>query len=95
MDTPFRPLRDNLLIKPDEYSKTAGKLHLVEEKVPPWNFGTVVASGPGAVVDGRTLPMSVHIGDRVLYGAYGPTRIKLNDEELLVCSAEHLLAVEE
>ena len=93
---PFRPLHDNVLIDPDPLPNMVGKLHVVSEKtIAPWT-GTVVCCGPGAraKLGGKLLPMTIKPGDRVWYGNYGPTRVKL-DKEYVTCSAENLLAVEE
>jgi chaperonin GroES len=58
------------------------------------NQGEVVAVGPGAVLDsGETRPLTVAVGDRVLFGKYTPTEHTVNGEELLIIKESDVLAI--
>lgn len=56
--------------------------------------GVVVAIGPGKVTDGGTrLPMSVKVGQTVLFSKYGPDEVKLDDKEYFILSESNILAI--
>jgi len=55
--------------------------------------GEVVAVGPGRITDdGKTIPMEVKVGDKVVYAKYGGTEIKDGDDELLILRESDILA---
>lgn len=95
-DKTIRPLGDKVVIRPiSEEEKTKSGIYLpaTAEKEKP-EQGEVIAVGPGKVSDeGKTLPMSVKVGDTVLFQKYGPTEAKLEDQEYLVVSESDVLAV--
>jgi len=73
--------------------KTAGGVFLPESAVSKLNEGTVVAVGPGARdKDGKTLPLSVKEGDKVLLPDYGGTEIEVDGKELHLYRDDDILA---
>ena len=55
----------------------------------------VIAVGPGAVVDGKTVPMEVKCGQTVIYSKYAGTEVKLDGEEYIIVKQSDILAVVE
>jgi len=56
--------------------------------------GEIIAAGPGKTTeDGKRLPMDVKAGDRILYGKYSGTEIKINDVEYLIMHQDDILGV--
>lgn len=91
----IRPLSDRLVIEPQEQeSKTAGGIVIPEtaDKDKPMQ-GKVVAIGQGRYVDGKLLPLQVKVGDKVLFGKYSGTNIKLSATEYLVMREEDVLGI--
>jgi chaperonin GroES len=97
METNFKPLGDRVLVKPDSREeKSKGGLILNDsinrgQKV----YGTVVAIGTGLFSQtGNTIPMSVKVGDRVLYSKNEATNtIKLDEEEMLIFREHELIGI--
>jgi len=92
----IKPLSDHILIesiKPKEKTKTGILLPETVEKERP-ERGRVIAVGPGKKTSsGKIIPMSVKVGDEVLFTKYGPTEIKVNDKEYLIAREEDILAI--
>ena len=55
----------------------------------------VIAVGPGAVVDGKVVPMEVKVGEKVIYSKYAGTEVKLDNEEYIVVKQGDILAIVE
>ena len=56
--------------------------------------GKVIAVGPGARnEDGKVIPVSINVGQMVLFKKYGPDEVKIGDEEYLICKEDDILAV--
>jgi chaperonin GroES len=95
-DFRIRPLADRVVIKPAaKEEKTKGGLFLPDtaSKEKPQE-GTIVAVGEGKLDDnGKRVPVSVTVGDRVLFAKYAGTEIKLDDEEYLILAEKDVLAV--
>jgi chaperonin GroES len=91
------PLGDRVLVKQDdEPQKSAGGIYLPDsaQEAPQW--GTIVRTGPGKALDsGNTRPMSVKEGNKVIFGKYSGTKVKVADEELLFMREEDIMAVVE
>lgn len=91
------PLGDRVLVKQDEEpQKTQGGIFLPDtaKEAPQW--GTVVRVGKGKVLeDGKILPLSVKEGDKVIFGKYSGTKVKMNEDELLFMREEDIMAVVE
>ncbi|GIW11746.1 MAG: 10 kDa chaperonin [Dehalococcoidia bacterium] len=93
--TVLKPLGDRVVVTPlkqEEVTKSGIVLPDTAKEKP--QEGTVVAVGPGRVLDnGTRVPMEVKVGDRVLYAKYAGTEFKLDDTEYLVLRESDLLAV--
>src|SRR5438270_11983776 len=55
--------------------------------------GIIIAVGTGKYEKGQTIPLAVHEGDRVLFGKYAGTEIKIDNEELLILREEEILGI--
>jgi chaperonin GroES len=89
------PLNDKIILKPiKEDEKTAAGIILpqtVEEKP---EKGEVIAVGPGKLLEnGQRAPMSVKVGDIVIFKKYSPDEIKVDKEEYLIISEDDILAI--
>lgn len=92
----LRPLNDRVVIRrSEEESKTAGGIVLPGSAAEKPNRGEVVAVGAGRILDnGEVRPLTVKVGDKVVFGPYsGSNAIKIDGEELLVMSENEILAV--
>ena len=92
----FKPLSNHLFIEPlteEAVTKSGIVLPDTAEKEKPMQ-GTVVAVGPGKLNDkGERVPMSVKIGDRVLFKKYGPDEIEVEKKKYLVGDEDDILAI--
>jgi chaperonin GroES len=92
----IKPLADYVLIEPiKEEEKTKAGILLPEsaEKEKP-EKGKVIAVGPGRRDEkGNLIPISVEVGQTVLFKKYGPDEIKVDDKEYLICKEEDILAI--
>ncbi len=94
----IRPLQDRVLVKRlEETAKTAGGIIIPDTAKEKPSEGLVEAVGPGAIgSDGKIIPMAVKVGDKVLFGKWSGTEVKLNgDERLLIKESEILGVIEE
>jgi chaperonin GroES len=91
----LRPLQDRVLIRRvDAETKTAGGIYIPDAVQEKPLEGEVVAIGPGARnKDGVLLPMGVKSGDRVLFGKWSGTEVKLDGEELMIMSEADIMGV--
>ena len=94
----LKPLSDRLIVEPlNEDAITLAGIILpdtVDKEKP--EKGKVVAVGPGKVLDnGQLRPISVKVGDVVLFKKYSPDEVKVDDKEYLVLSESDILAVVE
>jgi chaperonin GroES len=91
-----KPLHDHVIVKPieeDEVTKGGIVLPDTVDKERP-EKGEVVSVGPGKLLDnGQRSPMSVKIGDKVMFKKYSPDEIKINDEEYLVISEGDIMLI--
>ncbi|OQB09715.1 MAG: 10 kDa chaperonin 5 [Candidatus Omnitrophica bacterium ADurb.Bin205] len=89
------PLGDRILVKPLEAEeKTKGGIILPDTAKEKPQEGRVVAVGKGKVLeDGKIQPLEVKPGDKIIYGKYSGTEIKLEDEEHLIIKEEDVLAI--
>jgi chaperonin GroES len=92
-----RPLRENVLIKRvEEENKTAGGIILPDTAKEKPSEGVVVAAGEGPrTTDGRTLPMSVKVGDHILFSKWSGTEIKVDGVPHLIIKEGDILAIVE
>jgi chaperonin GroES len=91
----FRPLHDRVVIRRvEEEQKTKGGLIIPDTAKEKPMQGEVLAVGPGARDDkGDLVPMGVEVGDRVLFGKWSGTEVKLDGEELLIMKESDLMGV--
>ena len=91
----FRPLHGRVAVKRvEEEQKTKGGLIIPDTAKEKPMQGEVLAVGPGARdEDGDLVPMSVQVGDRVLFGKWSGTEVKIDDEEVLIMKESDLLGV--
>src|SRR5688500_16898187 len=90
-----RPLHDRVLVRrmPEE-SKTAGGIIIPDTAKEKPQRGEIVAAGKGRITDdGKVTPLEVKIGDKILFGKYSGTELKLNGEELLMMREEDILGI--
>jgi len=93
----FRPLHDRILIKRIEEAETAkGGIIIPDSAKEKPQEGEVVAIGNGKKnEDGKIVPLDVKAGDRILFGKYSGSEIKMDDEEYLILKEEEVLGVVE
>ena len=93
----IRPLQDRVIVRRvKEEEKTKGGLYIPDTAKEKPVEGTVVAVGNGKILeDGKVRPLSVKVGDRVLFGKYSGQAVKIDGQELLVMREEDLFAVVE
>ena len=91
----LKPLGDRLVVKADEKEeKTASGIYLPDTAQEKPLHGTVLAAGPGRVLDdGKLQPMEVKTGDKILFGKYSGTEIKLDGESYLILKESEVLGV--
>ena len=97
MATRFRPLQDRVIVKRTEEKeeRSAGGIIIPDTAKEKPQEGKVVAVGPGRREDGKVLAVDVRVGDRILFGKYSGTEIKLDGEEHLILREEDILGVVE
>lgn len=94
MATRVRPLHDRIIIKRiNAEEKSAGGIIIPDTAQEKPQQGEVIAVGSGRQEDGKTIPLDVHPGDRVLFSKYGGTDIKLDGEEHLILRESEVLGV--
>ena len=91
----IRPLGDRVLVKRvAEEEKTKGGIIIPDTAKEKPQEGKVVAVGKGKVDDnGKTIPLDVKAGDRILFGKYSGSEVKLNGEEHLILREEDILGI--
>ncbi len=91
----IRPLQDRVIVKRvEEEEKTKGGIIIPDTAKEKPIEGKVIAAGNGKVLeDGKVRPLDVKAGDRVLFGKYSGTEIKIEGEEHLIMREEDILGV--
>jgi chaperonin GroES len=91
----IRPLQDRVLVKRiQEEEKTKGGIIIPDTAKEKPQEGKVVAVGKGkANDDGKVMPLDVKAGDRILFGKYSGTEVKVDGDELLIMREEDILGV--
>ena len=92
---PFRPLHDRVLVEPlDAEEKTAGGIIIPDTAQEKPIEGKIIAVGSGyRGEDGKIVKLDVKAGDRVLYGKYGGTEVKIDGVDRLILKESDILAV--
>lgn len=93
----FRPLHDRVLVRRVENEmKTAGGIIIPDTAQEKPSEGEVIAVGSGNKAnDGKVTPLDVKAGDKVLFGKWSGTEIKVNGEELLIMKESDILGIVE
>lgn len=91
----LRPLHDRVIVKrAEEETKSPGGIVIPDTAAEKPIRGEVKAVGPGKLLDnGDTRPLDVKAGDKVLFGKYSGTEVKVNGEDLLVMREEDIIAI--
>jgi chaperonin GroES len=91
----IRPLHDRVIVKRvEEERKTASGIVIPDTAAEKPDQGEIVAIGAGKVTeDGKVVPLQVKVGDRVLFGKYSGTTVKVKGEELLVMREDDIMGV--
>lgn len=92
----LKPLHDRVIVKPitqDEITKSGIVLPDTVDKEKP-EKGEIIAVGDGKLLDnGQRAPMSVKVGDKVMFKKYSPDEIKVDGEEYLIISESDILGI--
>ena len=91
----FRPLHDRVLVRRvNAEEKTAGGIIIPDTAQEKPTEGEVVAAGPGTLDDtGELRPLDVKAGDRILFGKWSGTEVKLDGEELLIMKESDIMGI--
>ena len=91
----FRPLHDRVVVKRiDAEEKSAGGIIIPDTAKEKPSQGEVVAVGPGGRDEaGKLIPIDIKVGDRVLFGKYAGTEIKIDGEDFLIMREEEVLGI--
>jgi chaperonin GroES len=91
----FRPLGDRVLVRRvEEEAKTKGGIIIPDTAKEKPQEGEVLSVGPGARDDtGKLQPLDVKVGDRILFGKWSGTEVKLDGEDLLIMKESDILGV--
>ncbi len=91
----FRPLHDRVLVKRIEVDeRTKGGIIVPDPVKKKPQEGEIVAAGPGARDDsGKLIPLDVRAGDRILFGNWSGTEVKIDGEDLLIMKESDILGI--
>ena len=91
----FRPLGDRVLVRRvEEASKTAGGIIIPDSATEKPQEGEVLAVGNGAVGDdNERIPLDLKPGDKILFGKWGGTEVKIDGEDLLIMKESDVMGV--
>jgi chaperonin GroES len=91
----FRPLHDRVLVRRIEAEeKSAGGIIIPDTAKEKPSQGEIVAVGPGGRDDaGKLIPIDLRVGDRVLFGKWSGTEVKIDGEELIIMKESDILGV--
>ncbi|OWO94084.1 co-chaperone GroES [Rhizobium esperanzae] len=91
----FRPLHDRILVRRvDSEEKTKGGIIIPDTAKEKPQEGEVIAVGPGARNDaGQIQALDVKVGDRILFGKWSGTEIKINGEDLLIMKESDVMGI--
>ena len=90
------PLGERVVLKESAVEETtkSGIILAGQAKEKP-QYAEVIEVGPGAMVDGKLVPMEVKVGDKVIYSKYAGMEVKLGDDEYIIVKQSDILAIVE
>ena len=91
----IRPLHDRVIVKrEDEERKSPGGIVIPDTAAEKPIRGKIVSVGKGKILEnGNVRPLDLKVGDKILFGKYGGTEVKVDGDELLVMREEDVMAV--
>jgi chaperonin GroES len=91
----FRPLHDRVLVRRvDSEEKTAGGIIIPDTAKEKPSEGEILAAGPGGRDEaGKLVPLDVKVGDRILFGKWSGTEVKVNGEDLLIMKESDVMGI--
>ena len=91
----IRPLQDRVIVKRLEAEETVkGGIIIPDTAKEKPQKGEVIAVGPGKVSkDGKLQPMNVKVGDKILFGKYAGTDVKIDDEDYIIMREDDILGI--
>lgn len=92
----LKPLADKVVVKmleSEDITKSGIILTAAAKEKP--QIAEVVAVGPGEIVDGKTIQMTIKAGDKVVMNKYSGSEVKLDDEEFIIIKVSDILAIVE
>ena len=90
----LEPLGDRVVLKQSEAEEvTASGIVLAGQNQEKPQEGTILAVGPGGMVDGKEIKMHVKVGDKVIYQRYAANNIKLGKDEYVIVRQDDILAI--
>ncbi|MFN7929646.1 MAG: co-chaperone GroES [Blastocatellia bacterium] len=94
MASKIKPLQDRVIVKrTDESEQMRGGLYIPDTAKEKPQEGEIIAVGPGKVENGNKIELTVKVGDKVLFGKYSGTEVKLDGEEYLIMREDDILGV--
>ena len=95
MGVRIQPLQDRILVKRlEEKEIKKGGIIIPDTAKEKPQEGEVIAVGPGKLTeDGKRLPMSLKVGDKILFGKYSGSEVRIDDEEYLIMREEDVLGI--
>jgi len=95
MGVKIQPLQDRILVKRfEEKEVKKGGIIIPDTAKEKPQEGEVIAVGPGKLTeDGKRLPMSLKVGDKILFGKYSGNEVRIDDEEYLIMREEDVLGI--
>lgn len=91
----LRPLHDRVIVRRmEEETTSAGGIVIPDNAAEKPSRGEILAAGNGKLIDsGEVRPLAVKVGDKVLFGKYAGTEVKVDGEELLVMREDDIVAI--
>ena len=91
----FRPLHDRVVVKRiDAEEKSSGGIIIPDTAKEKPSQGEVIAVGPGGRDDaGKIIPMDLKVGDRILFGKWSGTEVKIDGKELLIMKESDIMGI--
>jgi chaperonin GroES len=91
----LKPLHDRVVVKPlDQETKSKGGIIIPDTAKEKPQEGKVIAAGPGSRdASGKRVPMGVKVGDRVLYGKWSGTEVKVDGQDVVVMKESDLFGI--